>query len=141
MTRRWIPVVLTVCLVVTVAVTGIFLMARWPRSRFSRDDFARITLGMALSEVHEILGEPPTDRWGKYEYELLDDNANHVAWATAGQYSMGGLGGNTYWWIDAQGCIGIAFDDQGIVVNKKYYDVKLRAEPTWFERLKARLWR
>ena len=108
-----------------VGATVTFIVARLPRSKINRSNYDRITTGMTLQEVEEILGGPERD-------ETEGDFVSAGVLKASGQWIYGE---SCKVWNGTQGWIGVGFDAQDQVCDKAYIDSHWR-RPTWFDQVK-----
>jgi hypothetical protein len=108
MRKRWFLVLGTV-----VVASGVLVWMLWPTSRLGPDNFKRIQVGMSLTEVEEILGQPGDKSTSGGDSEILRK-------AYFLQY-QGGYEGMSYGqWIDDLYMVFITFDLSQKVVDSSH---------------------
>jgi len=110
---------------VLLAIIGIGFL--WPRPHgINRAGYDRITGGMTLPEVQEILGRPPGDFTGRR------DPAYVLDWSMETSHRLEE-------WQSDDGLVLVEFDEGGRVVQKKFFAADGWPERSWKERVRRAL--
>src|SRR5580765_8262874 len=101
--RKWVLLGLLAC--VLVAALALVPSSSRPRHRINPETFARITTGMTLAEVQEMMGVPPGDYTTRPSVHPVD-----LFGSFTGKPPME--------WVSDAGAISIWFNEHGRVFSK-----------------------